>query len=345
MKRRDELYVDRCFDLAIKGKGNASPNPLVGSVIVYEDRIIGEGYHQQYGGPHAEVNAVASVATEDLPLLAQSTIYINLEPCCIYGNTPPCTNLIIKHKIPRVVFSCLDQTAGVQGKSIKILEAAGCEVIVGIQRERGESLNQERSIFTTQQRPYVILKYAQSSDGFLGKTEQSVWLSNSISKRLVHKWRSESDAIMVGTNTAQTDNPKLTNRLFYGKSPLRIVLDRELRLAPELHLFDQSQPTWVITEQKNAPNKENLSYKQFQFNDQLLSSILYALFQEKHSTLIVEGGKQLLHSFIDAGLWDEARVFETPALLHEGLKAPMLQLAPAQSFKIKQDHLKIFYRS
>ncbi|MFT5167881.1 MAG: diaminohydroxyphosphoribosylaminopyrimidine deaminase [Saprospiraceae bacterium] len=344
MKQNDILYMKRCFDLAVLGRGSVSPNPMVGAVIVHNDRIIGEGFHMKYGSAHAEVNAVNSVLAIDKHLLPESTIYINLEPCCIHGNTPPCTDLIIKHKIPRVVFSCVDQTSGVRGKSIKILEGAGCKVTTGIEKNTGKTLIRERTVFATLPRPYIILKYAQSADGFIGKNNKSIWLTNPVSKRLVHKWRSEVDAIIVGTKTAAIDNPHLTNRLFFGKSPLRIVLDRKLELARHLNLFDQNQLTWVVT-QKTAPSDElNLLYKSIPFNDFLLPEILRLLHLQKNSSLIVEGGKKLLDSFIHLGLWDEARVFESPSLLYEGLRAPILQQKPQREFKIEQDKLMVFYK-
>ena len=204
----EELYIKRCFDLARLGKGKVSPNPLVGAVIVHENRVIGEGYHAAYGKAHAEVNAIESIKSEDKKLLKESIIYISLEPCCIHANTPPCTDLIIKNQIPKVVFSSIDRTPNVDGKSIEILEDAGCQVQLGILQSEGDQLCRFRNTFVAKKRPYIILKYAQSLDGFIGKKEESIWLTNSISKRLVHKWRSEADAIIIGTNTAEIDNPK-----------------------------------------------------------------------------------------------------------------------------------------
>jgi diaminohydroxyphosphoribosylaminopyrimidine deaminase / 5-amino-6-(5-phosphoribosylamino)uracil reductase len=340
----DSLYVNRCFDLALLANGFVSPNPKVGAVIVHNDRIIGEGFHMKYGGNHAEVNAVNSILPKNIKFLSKSTIYINLEPCCIHGNTPPCTELILKHKIPRVVFSCIDRTSGVYGKSKKILEAAGCEVITGIHKNTGEEIVKERTVFTTQHRPYIILKYAQSSDCFIGKNNQALWLTNPISKRLVHKWRSEVDAIIVGTKTASIDNPELTNRLFFGKSPIRIVLDRNLELEKDLKLFDQKHLTWVITQKVAPMDKHNLLYKSIPFDGLLIPNILNLLYKEKISSLIVEGGKKLLTSFINQNLWDEARVFETPTLLYEGINAPKIKVAPKTKHMIKEDKLSFFYR-
>lgn len=341
----EELYIKRCFDLALLGRGTTSPNPLVGAVIVYDGRIIGEGYHMKYGSAHAEVNAVASVMAEDRKLLSKSTLYISLEPCCIQGNTPPCTDLIIRSEIPRIVFSTIDQTAGVKGQSIQILETAGRAVKVSIKESQGAKIVRPRTVFTTQKRPYIILKYAQSQDGFLGQPDQSVWLTNPISKRLVHKWRSESDAIFVGTNTARVDNPQLTNRLYFGASPKRLVLDRNLTLNPELHLLDQHQETLVITEQVAPRDQSKLRYLQLPFDQMLIPKILDQLYQEKCSSLIVEGGKQLLESFIELGYWDEARVFETSKYLYEGIKAPLLAQIPDESYTILDDRLYVYYQA
>ncbi len=342
MSKLAEKYIRRCFDLARLGRGKVAPNPMVGAVIVHDEKIIGEGYHKKYGEAHAEVNAVNSIRAEDRDKLFQSTIYISLEPCCIHGNTPPCTELIIKNRIPRVVFSCLDQTAGVKGKSVEILRAAGCEVEVGILEKEGMELSKERSVFTTQNRPYIILKYAQSIDGFMGRKSQSVWLSNALSKRLTHKWRSEIDAIIVGRNTAQLDNPQLSNRYYFGDSPLRIVLDKNLQLAPDLHLFDKKQKTWVFNSQKNEMIEENLVYHQHAFDESLIPHILKKMHEHKYGILMVEGGKQLLESFIRLNLWDEARVLKTPKLLAEGLLAPLLPGAPVLEKRLVDDRLLIY---
>lgn len=342
MQRKDDLYIRRCLDLALLGRGQAAPNPLVGAIIVHEDRIIGEGYHMKYGTAHAEVNAIASIKEADRHLLEASRIYVSLEPCCIHGNTPPCTALIIKHKIPEVVFCCIDQTAGVKGKSIELLEAAGCKVTYGILKKKGERIIESRTVFTTQARPYILLKYAQSQDGFLGKAGESIWLTNPISKRLVHKWRAENQAILVGTNTALTDDPQLNNRLYFGSTPLRIVLDRNLTLKPQLKLLDQAFPTWVITAKKAPPRLANLRYIQLPFDDTLLARLLALLHEEKYGTLIVEGGQQTLESFIREGLWDEARIFETKHRLEDGLKAPDLESFLVETHQIMDDQLKVY---
>ena len=337
------LYIKRCFDLAKIGAGKVSPNPLVGAVIVHNDRIIGEGFHAAYGQAHAEVNAINSIKEKDLPLLSQSTIYISLEPCCIQINTPPCTDLILKHKIPKVVFSSLDHTPGVNGKSIEILEKAGCKVQFGLLQNEGNELACFRNTFVRKKRPYIILKYAQSLDGFISKTNESTWLTNSFSKRLVHKWRSETDAILIGTNTAEIDNPNLTNRLYYGKNPLRIILDRTGRLGNDLNIFDNAAKTWIITAKKREKVAlKNTLFIEMKFNNKLIFNLLKRLYEQKVSSLIVEGGSKLLNSFIDMDIWDEARVFVADRFLGNGVKAPTLPVMPKSESKILNDKLFLF---
>ncbi len=343
--KKAELYIKRCFDLARFGKGKVSPNPMVGAVIVYKDRIIGEGFHKAYGQAHAEVNAIENVAQKDKKLLKNATIFISLEPCCFFGNTPPCTDLIIKHKIPKVVFSSLDKTPGVDGSSVAILRKAGCKVDFRVLNFEGEELVRFRSTYVSKYRPYIILKYAQSKDGFIGRKNESVWLTNSISKTLTHKWRSESDAILVGTNTALTDNPQLTNRLYFGNDPLRIFLDKKLRLSEKLNLYDDSEKTWVITENPPKTNVlKNTRFVQMEFHKYMITNLLRKLYKEKISSLIVEGGAQLLQSFIGQKLWDEARIFVADKYLKNGIKAPTLSHAPVAKHMIGTDELLIFRR-
>ena len=338
-------FLRRCFDLARLGNGRVSPNPLVGAVLVYNDRIIGEGFHQYYGGPHAEVNALESVRKEDQPYISSSTLYVSLEPCCIYGKTPPCTSLITDHKIPRVVISALDQTPGVDGQSIEILNKAGVEVITGILKKEGEQLSAIRNTFVSQQRPYIYLKYAQSADGYFGKTHQKIWISNALTKRLTHKWRSESSAILVGTKTALIDNPQLTTRYYFGPSPLRIVLDRKLKINRDAQLFNGQHPTWVIHEQPNSPaSKPNLDYIKLDFNDKLLATLLYRLYEHGKSSLIVEGGTKLLQSFIKQDLWDEAYVFIGQEYFLSGIPAPVLPTSPAKKLQLGNNQLLIYYK-
>ncbi|MEL6717446.1 MAG: bifunctional diaminohydroxyphosphoribosylaminopyrimidine deaminase/5-amino-6-(5-phosphoribosylamino)uracil reductase RibD [Bacteroidota bacterium] len=338
-----EYYIRRCFDLARKGRGNVSPNPMVGAVIVHNDKIIGEGYHEKYGEAHAEVNAVRD-AEGYHHLLPASTLYVSLEPCCFHGKTPACTSLIKQHKIPRVVISALDATPKVDGKGVSILEAAGVEVITGILKEEGDQLVRERTIFVTKQRPYVILKFAQSRDGYFGKENQQVWISNHFSKRLVHKWRGEVDAILVGTNTALVDNPALTNRLFYGESPKRIVIDQHHRLPENIQLFDGKIPTFVVSKTpRSSLQHPNIQHIQHTFDTHLLRDLLTYLHEKNIGSLLVEGGRQLLANFIDLGLWDEARVLVSPEDLGEGIPAPKFPMKASENYEIHGDQLRVYF--
>ncbi|MFK7936017.1 MAG: bifunctional diaminohydroxyphosphoribosylaminopyrimidine deaminase/5-amino-6-(5-phosphoribosylamino)uracil reductase RibD [Saprospiraceae bacterium] len=339
-------YIKRCFDLARLGAGSVAPNPLVGAVLVHQGKIIGEGWHKKYGDAHAEVNALANVADENRNLIIESTLYVSLEPCCIYGRTPPCTSLIINHKIPRVVISCLDQTPGVAGRGVELLREAGVEVITGILEKEGKALSQIRNTFVTTNRPYILLKWAQSADGFIGKSGEQVWLTQPITKRIVHKWRAETAAILVGTNTALTDNPQLTNRHYFGHSPLRIVLDRSAKIPFEHHLYAGTESTWMISEQiKPAGLHPTIEWKQLTFDDKLLQNLLELLAENGKSSLMVEGGSQLLNSFIKAGLWDEARIFTTKKSIHAGIAAPLIQGKRRSAVMIGLDKLEILYQN
>lgn len=337
---KDELYIQRCLDLARLGAGRVSPNPMVGAVLVYEDRIIGEGWHQKYGEAHAEVNAVKSVKPEDQHLLAKATLYVSLEPCCIFGRTPPCTDLIIKHKIPKVVISCLDQTPEVAGTGVRILQDHGVEVISGVLEEQGKELARFRNNFVTRQRPYIFLKFAQTLNGFMGQPDEQIWISNAFSKRLVHKWRSEVDAILVGSKTALVDNPQLTNRLYFGKSPLRIVLDRNLTLPKDLNIFHQPHETLIVTEASSDQRPEtNIQYLQLDFDQDFLNQLLQHLHQQKVTTLLVEGGAKLLQSFIDQDLWDEALILVGNKTIEKGIPAPLVSGNITTRFSLGKDQI------
>lgn len=335
-------YIHRCFDLARLGAGSVAPNPMVGAVFVYENRIIGEGWHRQYGHAHAEVNAVQSVKPEDLHLIGKSTLYVSLEPCCIHGNTPPCTDLILRHRIPKVVISCLDQTPAVSGRGVEILRNAGVEVLTGILKEPGEALSAFRNTFVTAQRPYIILKFARSKDGFMGVPGKQVWISNEYSQRLVHKWRSEIDAFLVGTRTALTDNPNLTNRFWFGKSPLRIVLDRNLSIPGHYFLLDKTSNTWVITEVDKPSENPNLVFVNLKFDETFLPGLLHRLFEHKISSMMVEGGAATLASFIESGWWDEARIFTGNKTLGAGIEAPIIGGLLKDERPVGGDTLTIF---
>ena len=341
------FFMQRCLDLAAQGIGNVAPNPPVGAVIVYQNRIIGEGYHQQYGQAHAEPNAINSVLPQDKHLLSQSTLYVSLEPCAHFGKTPPCSDLIIKTGIPKVVIASPDPFELVNGQGIQKLRAAGIEVTIDILQTEANWLMRRFLTYHQHQRPYIILKWAQTANHFIAPTnKQQQWISNSFAKMLTHRWRTEEQAILVGTNTALADNPQLTARLWIGKQPLRLVIDRYGRLQNKpLHLLDNSLPTVVFTQThpNQNVNQANLQYIPINFEHQPLQQILHFLYQQKIQSVIVEGGAALLNSFIDANLWDEARVFTAPIYWDNGLTAPLLSNAKLhQKQKIDDNCLTIF---
>lgn len=320
----EEKYMWRCIQLAKNACCNAAPNPMVGAVIVCDGKIIGEGYHVRCGEPHAEVNAIRSVKHPEL--LKRSTIYVSLEPCSHYGKTPPCADLIIEKGIPQIVVGCQDPFAKVAGRGIQKLRDAGREVVVGVLEEECKQLIHRFITFHTKRRPFITLKWAESADGFidLERTEGTpVLLSNPLTTMLVHKKRAEHSVILVGRRTALLDDPSLTVRHWAGKSPVRIVLDRTLSLPSTLRLFDGSVPTWVVTE-KPYPSKDNLEFLSLDFSQEVLPQLLAELYNRGMQSLLVEGGTQLLQSFINAGLWDEIYVEESALCLGAGVKAPCL---------------------
>lgn len=321
------LYMERCIQLARLGAGYTAPNPMVGAVLVHENRIIGEGWHQRYGEAHAEVNCIASVKEEDKNLISQSTIYVSLEPCAHHGRTPPCADLIIAKKIPRVVVGCRDPFTEVDGKGIEKLKAAGIEVVLGVMEKECKDFNRRFLTFHTLHRPYIILKWAQTADNkiaFAPSAKERLLISNEYTNRLVHRWRSEEAAILVGTNTALQDNPELTTRLWEGPSPARLVVDMSLRLPASLHLFDHKVRTIVFNTVKYEED-DNLLYYQVTDDVSLVHQIVHALYRLKILSVVVEGGAQLLQSFIDEGAWDEARIIQHSGLsIKNGLGAPGL---------------------
>lgn len=329
----EEKYMRRCIQLAQNGQCNVAPNPMVGAVIVCDGKIIGEGYHVHCGQAHAEVNAIRAV--KDQALLKKSTIYVSLEPCSHYGKTPPCADLIIEKGIPRIVIGCQDPFAKVAGRGIQKLKDAGREVIVGVLEKECRYLIRRFITFHTEQRPYITLKWAESADKCIDIHRtggKPVILSNPLTSMLAHKKRAEHSAIMVGTHTAELDDPSLNVRYWYGRSPLRIVLDREHKLFPDLHLFDGKQPTLVFTESTHEPHP-NVEYLPIDYTQDILPQILQVLYARGLQSLLVEGGSILLQSFINAGLWDEAIVEETPQLLHSGVKAPEMSTKIPYTFK------------
>lgn len=346
MNNTDKIFMQRCLDLAALAKGHTSPNPMVGSVIVHKGMIIGEGYHRKCGEAHAEVNAVNSV--KDKSLLAKSTLYVNLEPCAHQGRTPACSLMIINEKIPRVVIGCTDNFDKVNGKGIEMLRNAGVDVTVGVLEKESRMLNRRFFTFNAKKRPYIILKWAMTIDGYIDFIRtpdtpiQPSWITDDYAKILVHKWRSEEDSIMVGTNTADKDNPALSVREWSGENPLRIVLDRTLRLSKNISLFDSSIPTVVYTE-KSCDNYKNLEYYKLKFDENLLSSIFDDLYSRNILSVIVEGGADLHNSLINAGFWDEARVFVGEKLFFEGVKAPSIKFLPANVFNFGKNKLLTYY--
>lgn len=344
-----EKYMQRCFELAELGMGSVSPNPMVGAVVVYNDRIIGEGYHQRYGEAHAEVNAIKEVLNRfdnAAELLKQSVIYVSLEPCAHYGKTPPCADLIIKHQIPMAVVGCRDPFEQVDGKGIEKLKDAGVEVIVGVLEKECRWLN--RRFFTRVQkhRPYIILKWAQTADGFFAPADKSqFWITGAESRRLVHQWRGEEDAILVGKNTAAIDNPQLNVRFGNGKPPVRVVIDRKLELSSDLNLFDQSVETLVFNEIKTDIDGKNKYIALEDFDRYVPHYILYQLYMRDIQSIIIEGGAFTLNSFIEAGLWDEARIFTGNIQLGKGVKAPVINGKNLGSFSPGDDKLLILENS
>jgi diaminohydroxyphosphoribosylaminopyrimidine deaminase/5-amino-6-(5-phosphoribosylamino)uracil reductase len=340
-------YMQRCLQLAKKGLGNVAPNPMVGCVIVHpEHGVIGAGYHQTYGQAHAEVNAINSVINKSL--LQESTLYVNLEPCSHYGKTPPCSDLIIQHKIKRVVIGCLDTNPLVAGKGIEKLWNAGIEVFTDILKDECHNLNKRFFTFHEKKRPYIILKWAQTKDGFISKqppfTKKENWITNDESKKLVHTWRTQEQAILVGTNTALIDNPALTVRLIKGKNPIRVLIDKDLKVPLTNNIFSKDAETIVFTN-KSQLDVNNVSYHHIDFTKDIITQILNTLHDKKITSLIVEGGTHTLESFINKNLWDEARVFTGNKHFQSGIKAPVITTSKITSqMMIGEDELHVFIR-
>lgn len=341
----EEKFMARCIELARHGSGHTAPNPMVGAVIVHDGVIIGEGFHRCCGQAHAEVNAIASVKDESL--LRESTIYVSLEPCSHYGKTPPCAELIIRKRIPHVVIGCLDPFPEVSGRGVRMLCEAGIEVVTGVLEEEARRLNKAFMTFQTRKRPYVTLKWAESVDGYIDKirpndTEPPVVFSTPETLARVHKMRAESAAILVGKHTALLDNPSLTVRHWTGKSPVRLVIDRDGTLPAKLHILDGSVPTWVFTERQKA-SEGKVEYIHLDFKSSVVFQILRTLYERNINSLMVEGGAIVLQQFIDAGLWDEAFVEKSPVDIGEGVKAPIVH-AGTVSFEAFGGHTTLHYR-
>ncbi len=342
----DALLMTRCLELAANGKGTTAPNPMVGAVLVHNGRIIAEGWHHQYGGKHAEVDCLDNVAEADKYLIPESTMYVTLEPCAHHGKTPPCAHRLVREGIKKVVIANADPFALVGGRGIAILKEAGIAVETGLLAAEGAWLNRRFFCFHTRQLPYVVLKWAQTADGFIAPANRSRYqITNTHSQQLVHKWRTEEGAIMVGATTALNDDPALTARLWAGRQPLRIAIDRNLRLPVSHQLLNSEAPTWIL----NATTDEvrgKLTFLKVDFNTGILPQLLKLLHEASILSLIVEGGSALLNSFIAAGLWDEARVFTGPAALGSGVAAPQLHNATkAFSTTLTTDRLLVFVHS
>nr|WP_262906839.1 bifunctional diaminohydroxyphosphoribosylaminopyrimidine deaminase/5-amino-6-(5-phosphoribosylamino)uracil reductase RibD [Tenacibaculum finnmarkense] len=337
----NEKYIKRCLQLAKNGIGTARPNPSVGAVVVYKNTIIGEGFTSAYGANHAEVNAINSV--KDKTLLKEATIYVTLEPCAHFGKTPPCADLIVKHQIAKVVIGCVDTNSLVAGKGIERLQNAGINVTVGVLED--ECKKHHKRFFTVQnkKRPFIVLKWAETADGFIAPlkrdAQQPVWISNSYSQQLVHKIRSQEQAILVGTNTVIADNPSLDVRHWAGNNPVRIVLDKNLRIPSNLTVFDEKVKTLVLIDKATKINKVKEQVEvleKIDFSSRVAEQICEVLQKHQIQSVLIEGGAQMLQTFIDANLWDEAQVFVGGTSFKNGVEAPRLS---AEKILLKKQNI------
>jgi diaminohydroxyphosphoribosylaminopyrimidine deaminase / 5-amino-6-(5-phosphoribosylamino)uracil reductase len=348
MSEQHIKYMQRCLNLAKKAAGNTSPNPMVGSVIVHNDTVIGEGFHRKCGEAHAEVNAVNSV--KDKSLLKNSTLYVSLEPCAHVGKTPSCANMIIENKIPKIVIGSLDPFSLVNGKGIEMLKNAGRQTVVGVLEKECVALNKRFYTYHLKKRPYIILKWAQTKDGYIdyirkpGTDTKAFWITNEYCKTLVHKWRCEEDAIFTGTNTIILDNPQLTARNWFGKNPLRISIDEYCNFDKNYKIFDNQAETLIFNSLKTK-NENNLKYYKIDFNNDIVDQILNKLYELGIQSLIVEGGSVTLESFISKGLWDEARIFTGNHKFGKGVCAPAFNHSYHKYEKYGNSELKYYYNN
>jgi len=344
----NSIYMERALQLAKYGLGSTAPNPMVGAVIVHDNCIIGEGYTSTYGGPHAEVNAINSV--KDKGLLSEAILYVTLEPCSHHGKTPPCTDLILKYKIPKVIIGILDPHDKVAGKGVERLKNAGCKVVIGILEKECRVHHKRFLTLHQKQRPYIILKWAQTKDGFIapnqnerGPNAQPFWISNNYSRQLVHKWRSQEQAILVGTKTVLDDNPKLNARQWLGKSPIRIIIDENLRIKGSYHVMDQSVRTIIFTQVNDKSLwLTAIEYEVIDFSKNVPQQICEALYKHSITSVLIEGGAKTLQSFIDSKLWDEARVITGQKSFGDGLGSPEFFGKLYHSVQVETDVLNIY---
>lgn len=338
-----ENYMLHAMELAGKGLGSVSPNPLVGAVLVYNDKIVGEGFHEQYGKAHAEVNCINAVREEDKYLISESTLYVTLEPCVHYGKTPPCTDLIIANKIPRVVVGHADPFEEVSGKGIARLREHGIDVTTFVLEEECKFQNRRFLTYQTKKRPYIILKWAESADGFIAPNgNESYWLTNEKSRQLSHKWRTEEDTIMVGYNTVSRDNSQLTARLWKGRNPVRVIVDEQLALPKNANVFNGEARTIVFNFVEDKSEK-NLQFIKLNSEKNIALEIAEKLYEQKIQSVIIEGGTKLLTKFIEQNLWDETRVFKTTVLLSDGITAPVFSAKNSKKMAVENDMLLMYY--
>ena len=335
-----ENFMNKCLKLAKKGRGKTSPNPMVGCVIVHNNKVIGEGYHEKYGHQHAEVNAINSVKNKNL--LKESVLYVNLEPCAHHGKTPPCSDLIINNNIPKVIIGCKDSFIEVSGKGIEKMKRHNIDVKVGVLEKECLDLNKRFFTFHDKRRPYIILKWAKSKDNLIAPINQKekFWMTSNSSKKLVHKWRSYEDAILIGSRTAKIDNPHLTVREIQGKNPIRIIINQNLNLPLDLNIYNDEAKTIIYNAIRNDQIKLNKFIK-IDFNN-LIKSVLKSLYKQKIQSLIIEGGAHTINTFIQQGIWDEARVFTANKNLKSGLPTPVIKKKPFSIKKIEQDIIEMY---
>lgn len=346
----NEQYMQRCLDLAVLGAGSVSPNPMVGAVIVHNEHIIGEGFTSPYGGSHAEVNAVNAVLEafgeeKGKALLSESTVFVSLEPCAHTGKTPPCADMLVYYHVQKVVVGCLDPFAKVNGLGIEKLQKAGIEVLIGVLEKECQFVNRRFFTRISKYRPYVILKWAETKNGFFAPADGSQrWISNGASKQLVHKWRSEEDAILIGVGTALADNPKLNTRLWEGKSPKRVLIDKDLTLPSSHALYEDKETDFIVFNARKTDWQGNIKLIELEnFDLYLPQNILYQLYLMDVQSIIIEGGAKTLQHFIDAGLWDEARVLVGNTIWEDGMVSPKLAVSPTKKQNVSNNQLLYYY--